>query len=377
MHTLLKKFIHHKLSEEEWKEFQQWITIPKNRAQAKKYLGTDYLINYSFQEGTDTSNDFLKLKFRLLPHLKKRNRYRVLKIITVCMLFIVSGVSILLLNLKPLSSHSAAKNTFPKGSNKAILTLEDGTEIKLHKNDNYQNTNAVNQQGVITYHKSTNKAFSSGINYLTIPLGGQYNLVLSDGTKVWLNSGSKIKYPIAFQPNHPRSIELLYGEAYFEVTSAKVNHDNSFEVKQRHQTVTVIGTKFNIKAYPDESSILTTVKEGKVAVEAYGKESFLLPNDQAIVSEDTTLERIKVNAQDEVAWIHGLFVFKSKSLKDIMRVLSRWYNVNITIKNKSLDTIQFKGTLSKNLPLEKILESIKSTGFINQYTIKNNHIYIN
>jgi transmembrane sensor len=262
------------------------------------------------------------------------------------------------------------------GSDKATLRLEDGSVIALEKGKAYQSGN-VSSNGEKLVYNSQDQSKAIANNYLTIPRGGQFFVQLADSTKVWLNSESQLKYPVAFVDGQTREVELLYGEAYFEVSPSTKHKGSRFKVKTQMQNVEVIGTEFNIKAYKDESSIYTTLVKGKVAIDNAAAKEFLEPNQQSrISSNSTTISISKVNVYNEVSWRKGLFVFKGMPLKDIARVLSRWYDVDIAFADPALGNVKFNGVLNKNKKLEDILTIIKNINFINAYEIKDHKVLL-
>lgn len=277
---------------------------------------------------------------------------------------------------KPLIVNKDFKSNKPS-SEKVTLTLEDGSVIPLKKGKNYQ-TNRANSNGEQLVYGSENiNSKKLTYNYLTINRGGQFHLVLADGTEVWLNSESQLKYPIAFVEGQTRTVELMYGEAYFEVSPSTAHKGARFEVYNNKQQVEVVGTKFNIKAYRDESNIYTTLVEGKVNVNIDGQKQKLVPNQQLNLDIRTNTSIIKsVDTYAEISWKDGLFSFKGKPLKEIMKVLSRWYDVDVVFENKKLESIAFKGVLGKNQDLKQIMETIKNLSIIKNYEIKDKQIIL-
>lgn len=262
------------------------------------------------------------------------------------------------------------------GSDKATLTLEDGSVIALEKGKFYTKGNASSNGEKLIYN-SKGKPASIANNLLTIPRGGQFFVQLADSTKVWLNSESQLKYPVAFVDGEIRQVELVYGEAYFEVSPSTKHKGSRFKVKTQQQNVEVIGTEFNIKAYKDESSIYTTLVKGKVVVSNAIKKEILSPNQQSQISNyNGNIAIEEVDIYNEISWMKGLFVFKGKPLKDIAKVLSRWYDVDIVFANPELGNVKFNGVLNKNQNLDEILTTIKNSNFINAYEIKDKTITI-
>ncbi len=267
------------------------------------------------------------------------------------------------------------KNGRP-GTDKATLTLADGSKIALEKGTPVQTQNANSNGEEIIYESSKQNTSKLVYNYLTIPRGGQFVIKLSDGTKVWLNSASQLKFPVAFIEGVSRDVELVYGEAYFEVSPSTAHKGAHFQVYNKNQKVEVVGTEFNIKAYNDESNIYTTLVNGKVNVETENKKLNLVPNQQLNLDLKNKTSIIKtVDAYNEISWKDGVFSFKGKPLKDIMKVISRWYDVDVIFANKRLETVQFKGSLDKKQSLEEILSIMKSTT-IDSYEIKEKTLII-
>ena len=266
------------------------------------------------------------------------------------------------------------------GTDKAILTLGDGTSIALGKGKNYDNKNVVSNGERVVYQHDDEKTAETikTYNYLTIPRGGHFFVKLSDGTQVWLNSETQLKYPVNFVKGEPRQVELVYGEAYFDVSSSTSHEGSSFRVTSKGQNIEVLGTEFNVKAYQDEKLTYTTLVEGKVAITLEDNKSYILkPGQQSVLNETANaLSITSVNVYGETSWRKGVFSFKNLALKDIMTVLSRWYDVEVVFKNSATENIKFNGVLSKHQDLEKVLTTIQNTGFIKAFKIENKKVII-
>lgn len=262
------------------------------------------------------------------------------------------------------------------GSDKATLTLEDGSVVALEKGKAYTTGN-VSSNGEKLVYNSKDNAKAIANNLLTIPRGGQFFVQLADSTKVWLNSESQLRYPVAFVEGTTRQVELVYGEAYFEVSPSTKHKGAGFKVKTQTQNVEVIGTEFNIKAYRDETSMFTTLVKGKVAISNASSKEYLVPDQQSRIDINSNKISIsKVDVYNEISWRKGLFVFKGMSLKEIAKVLSRWYDVDIVFADPALGNVKFNGVLNKNQKLEDILTTIKNINFINAYEIKDQKIIL-
>lgn len=259
------------------------------------------------------------------------------------------------------------KNIIHPGSNKAVLTLDDGKEIILDGSRKghlftLNNVSAHNDvDSSVVYKKNTSESTNTSLPYNTLstPRGGKYQLTLADGTKVWLNAGSTIKFPVDFT-NSERVVELS-GEAYFEVA-----HDSlrPFKVAGAGQVVQVLGTHFNINAYPDEGVVKTTLLEGSVKV--YGKpltstsvvsEIIIKPNEQAVFKNDQ-LSKQTVDADEFVAWKNGVILFRNADIHDVMRKISRWYNVEVEYQGQ-VGNDTYSGEIPRNAAFSEVLKILK------------------
>lgn len=255
----------------------------------------------------------------------------------------------------------------PPGGNKAILKLANGRDIQLSE----KHAGIMIHANEITYSDGSNlmevSQENTAYNEMITPRGGQYQVVLADGTKVWLNAASSLRYPTAFAGNK-RTVELN-GEAYFEVAKS----DTPFIVMTAHQAVEVLGTHFNINAYTDESSTITTLLEGSVRVSlrnakhtnrANSSTVILKPNEQSILKrEEQQIQVRSTNTQSYVAWKNGYFLFNKDNIGNIMRMISRWYDVDITYK-PNVTRERINGRISRAVPLSEMLKMLELTGLV-------------
>ncbi len=263
------------------------------------------------------------------------------------------------------------------GTDRAILTLGDGTNLVLEKGKELVTTNLTTNGTQIIYNETEKSSHEVDYNYLTIPRGAQFFVELSDGTKVWLNSESKLKYPVNFSERETRQVELVYGEAYFEVSPSTLHNGTKFIVNNDNQKIEVLGTEFNVKAYASELIIATTLVHGKVNIKYQGEDHILLPNQQSKL--DINSNTISIDAVDvyhEISWKNGVFSFNNKSLKEIMVVLSRWYDFEVVFKNKQVENEEFVGVLGKNDKIEDILLNLKNLGIIKDFKFDDKKIFI-
>ncbi|MES3018109.1 MAG: FecR domain-containing protein [Bacteroidota bacterium] len=255
------------------------------------------------------------------------------------------------------------------GGNKAVLTLADGTQIILDNADD----GTLTTQGNISVNKSKDgqliykvskdgqSAFGKEPEYNTIrtPASGQYEVVLSDDTRVWLNAGSSIKFPTAFTSNE-RLVEIE-GEAYFEVSKDK---KRPFKVKSDNQLIEVLGTHFNVNAYRDEASVKTTVLEGSVKISAGAENNIIKPGQQNRLSRTKEkMDVVEVDVEEAISWKNGLFMFENEEIHSIMRKISRWYGVDVVYEQNNIEE-KFGGTVSKFENVSQVLKILEVTGTI-------------
>lgn len=325
-------------------------------------------------QSIDTQKDWEKVALKLKPKRKPLLApfYKVAAVVII--LISVGFVAHIILNKK---EHRALEGPqIIAGTDKAILTLEDGSQVALQKGIPFQNELVTSNGERLDYERGQTK-FNTAFNYLTVPRGGKYQIALSDGTEVWLNAATKLKYPVTFKPGETRVVELLYGEAYFDVSPSTKHQGSRFKVATKGQEVVVLGTEFNIKAYEGENEVFTTLVEGKVDVKVNEHSESLSPGEQTVMHV-LSREVVKktVDIKYDIAWVKGYFNFKDKPLKEIMKVLSRWYDVEIYFESNDLEQVKFSGLLNRNQHIEDILNGIQNTNIINAYEIKNKTVTI-
>ena len=252
-------------------------------------------------------------------------------------------------------------NVFP-GSNKATLTLGDGKVVLLDnntsKNISSQGVSAVSvsKEGELIYQiaKSDAKA-DDVINTLFVPKAGQYKLQLADGTMIWMNAASTLRYPASFHGS-VREVELT-GEAYFEVAHDK---EKPFIVKLKNETrVQVLGTSFNINAYENENELLTTLLEGRVKVITPISQQALIPGQQSQIDQSGKIRvATDINTEEVIAWKNGQFNFHGTDLRTLMRQIERWYDIEIEYKG-DFPKDRFSGTVSRTANLSQVLKILE------------------
>lgn len=310
---------------------------------------------------------------------KKVGRLHIPRIAAAILLFVSIGLYFF---WPRQSSEQLAKNITKQdiapGGNKAILTLSDGSKIDL-SNANIGN---ISQSGLVKIIKtkdgqiiydvsgqSNTKNSQLSYNSISTPRGGQYQVILPDGSKVWLNAASSIRFPTTFMPNE-RKVEIT-GEVYFEVaklqnTSSPGSKNVPFLVKSHNQLVEVLGTHFNINSYSNEAKVKTTLFEGSVRVSSDNiaqSPRILKPGQQSQVGLNSsgTIEVISANTDEVIAWKNGEFQFNKANIESVMRQAERWYNVEVEYRGAIPDN-KFVGTISRNLTASKFLEVLSYTG---------------
>jgi len=309
------------------------------------------------QRSKDLEAVFLKLQETQQP-IKRRLWPRLS--IAASLLVLLSVSLYLYLNQSPMSLEQAAiKSGIKPGGNKAYLTLADGTRITLTeaKNGELAQQSGISitktADGTIVYTAVEQSSDPASSNTFETPKGGQYQLQLPDGSKVWLNAASSLTYPTSFAALKERRVSLK-GEGYFEISK---DAEKPFIVQTGVQEVKVLGTHFNIDAY--ETAIKTTLIEGSVKIRTKTEEKTLHPGEQSSARAD----QIDVQAADlyqAMAWKNGDFVFEGASLGSIMNQISRWYNVDLSYEGQIAD-LQFGGSISRTKSIHEVLRVLEMT----------------
>lgn len=328
-----------------------------------EYLTSIYMSNYDLKKAKQS----IDKKVKDVEKKRKINFYK--KISIAASVLLVLGLSFF-----KISEQKGKENEIVKipavieiGTDKAILTLENGDEVPLEKGKNFEKGSLTSNGERLIYSGGKDKSTKSKLsyNYLTIPRGGQFYVELADGTKVWLNSESKLKYPTSFQSGSIREIELVYGEAYMEVSPSSKHNGDSFAVVTGLQHINVLGTEFNIKAYKDEGEVFTTLVGGKIKIQKGQINKILIPNQQARVQNDLDEISIKdVDASQEISWVKGMFSFDEEPLEEIMKSLSRWYDVEVVFESAERKKFVFSGILERTKSINDILKLIEDTSSV-------------
>lgn len=261
------------------------------------------------------------------------------------------------------------------GKQNAMLTLADGSTISL---DSIQNGTLreegvkINKQtGLLVYEGLASSGLTNQVNYNTLstPRGGLYQLVLPDGSKVWLNASSSLQFPTAFSGN--RREVTLKGEAYFEIAADK---HKPFLVKANGMEIDVLGTHFNVNAYEDENTIKASLLQGSIKIIKGDRSSLLSPGQQGIINQESDRIEIKNTDMNEVmAWRKGLFQFDGADITTIMREIGRWYDVEIIYPDK-VPVRKFEGKISRDAQLSDVLKILELSNV--QFTVAGRKIIV-
>lgn len=295
-----------------------------------------------------------------VPEIKPVRRMYARWWMAAASMLILFGTAAYFITFRPAKEVVVKSNVIVPGSNKAVLTLANGASIILEDAENGNlaaqgNARVIKTGDILAYNADHADNGSIMYNSVTTPKGGQYRIILSDGSHVWLNAASSIRFPTTF-PRNERIVELK-GEGYFEIEK---NAAAPFKVKlEDGAEVEVLGTHFNIMAYKDEAENRTTLLEGSVRVSKNGASELLKPGDQAVLTDKGEILLKKgVDVAAATAWKNGLFLFRSADIKTLMRQAARWYDIEIVYEG-GITTDRFSGKISRNSSLQQFLKILQ------------------
>ncbi|MCS3801016.1 FecR family protein [Niastella sp. OAS944] len=375
--SLILKYINQTITEEEQQFLEAWAAksdVHKRRIRQLMDIDevNEKVVSWD-KAGGDPELAWAKLQEQLSAPQKASVRKLDVKIFRYIAAAVLLGAFATIVFIEVGGKRTATKkaatetvlNDVAPGSSKAVLTLSNGKRIYL---DNGQKGVIASDGSVVVSQDEQGLIYSGGegdeviYNTLTVPKGGQYLLVLKDGTKAWLNSGSSIRYPTAFDSDG-RNVEIS-GEIYFEVAQIVKNSQSKakipFNVKVRDLKVQVLGTHFNINAYDDETDIKITLLEGKVnvstSVNSDGK--ILKPGEQAISKMGQVAIYKEADLEEVMAWKNGKFYFNNTPLSAVLRQVARWYNIEIVYEG-AVPSFKLNGEASRSMPLAELLKSLQ------------------
>lgn len=351
---IVKRICEEALSVEESAQLEEWLSVEGNREMYNSLLNEELLAEKLMQaHRINEEEDWNRLKERMnrpQPLIAFNSRVWWRYAAAAVIVFIIATGAYLWLTIdnrkQPIAITESQDKRFmtdkSPGKDGAVLRLANGTEIVL---DNAINglvaeqgkTEVLKKDGLVSYAPVIGAERKDIVyNTLSTPRGRQYQLALPDGSKIWLNAASSVKFPVAFSGKE-RAIEIS-GEAYLEVAK---DARRPFKVHMVHPAgnsdgvwVEVLGTHFNVKAYHDEQEISTTLIEGKVRVQSGQSEAIITPGQQAQVKAKNVTVLENADTEEALAWKNGLMAVNRASLKDALKQLSRWYDVDIEFKNE-------------------------------------------
>ena len=376
---IIQKSLKGKLSESEERQLSGWRKVSDENERAfQRMISEDfYTVGMEKLETYDyrvAYGRFLQRKYQ--QRRKRRFLINVGRVAAVALPFIIALVLYVGLNREEeqMVRPSLASNILP-GTSKAVLTLANGQMIPLGKE---ATDSTIITDGTQISASGSGVTYASGVesesvvyNKLEIPRGGEFCLTLSDGTRVWLNSETSIQYPVAFGAKERRV--FVQGEAYFEVAK---DANKPFTVQFMSSSVTVLGTSFNIRAYPEEKRSQTTLAEGSVRIYSPGSSMLLKPGEQAEVSAlSGEMVKQEVEVKNFTSWKDGRFVFEQQPLEDIMRTLERWYDIRVIFKDEGAKRISLSGNMKRYGDFSQVMKMLQMTGDV-RFELHGNDVYI-
>lgn len=376
---IIQKSLKGKLSESEERQLSGWRKVSDENERAfQRMISEDfYTIGMEKLEMYDSRvayGRFLQKKYQ--QRRKRRFLINMARVAAVALPFVIALVLYVGLNREEeqMVRPSLASNILP-GTSKAVLTLANGQMIPLGKE---ATDSTIITDGTQISASGSGVTYASGVesesvvyNKLEIPRGGEFCLTLSDGTRVWLNSETSIQYPVAFGAKERRV--FVQGEAYFEVAK---DAKKPFTVQFMSSSVTVLGTSFNIRAYPEEKRSQTTLAEGSVRIYSPGSSMLLKPGEQAEVSAlSGEMVKQEVEVKNFTSWKDGRFVFEQQPLEDIMRTLERWYDIRVIFEDEGAKRISLSGNMKRYGDFSQVMKMLQMTGDV-RFELHGNDVYI-
>jgi len=385
---LIAGYLKNTLTDNERDELDQWVIASDENMRLFAELTDEKNIAKGLKErglyNADKAVALLKTKISARQKKQTARRLRISPLaIAACLILLVGFFLVIALFEKkksPAPPVATVKNDLPPGRDKAILTLARGRQIVLDENNgnivHEEDFTVVNEGGMVRYQGTGSEA---EYHTLTVPNGGEYQLLLSDGSKAWLNSGSSITYPTAF--TGPERKVQITGEVHFQVSHDALKpfivHVPSPHGSSKQETgmdIQVLGTEFNVNAYADEEAIKTTLLDGSVKVMASNRTVTIKPGQQTVFNKRHELSVVSSANTDEItAWKNGMFEFQNQPIENIMRQVARWYDVDIKYEGNITD--HFNATVKRNVPVSKLLHFLELTNRVH-FTITDKTIIV-
>ena len=382
--ALMKKALLGEANESEQQELEKRLAECPDLQKVYEQLQNGETLRVAFEEYKNYSSkkayeSFLQKIGQTEPEaIKKSRAFRIWWSVAAAVVLVI-GLSFYMSNYGSIEEES--RPLIQPGVQQAQLTLPDGSIIDVHKKEVNVIVDGVQvkyKEGVLSYKPTatTQHTEKSVVekpvisNELVIPRGGENTVVLADGTTVHLNAGSKLTYPVRFAGK--RRIVALEGEAYFEVMQ---DESHPFVVQTHLGEITVLGTEFNVNAYADTPVCYTTLVHGKVKFSTLNAETITLsPGEQAVVFANSSTKR-KVDLEEYVGWVDGMYIFNNRPLGDIMKTFERWYDIQVYYETPNLRDITYSGNLKRYGTINSFLDALELTGDLT-YKISGRNILI-
>ena len=378
---LIAGYIRKTLTDPEAQELDDWVNASDQNMQLFEDLTDERNIeaNLNWMDKVQTEHTYKQLQDSGAFAKRARMKTRVVWLAAASVILIAGTFFIYQFTTynKPVNQPIATFDStmLQPGGDRAILTLSDGSVIDLAtvKNGTIQDGDGSHVSkpvdGELVYDQDSLAFTRSYLHTLSTPVGGQYQVRLPDGTKVWLNAASTLKYPAQFNSNE-RRVELN-GEAFFEVAK---NEKQPFRVMLNDSAlITVLGTHFNVMSYQNENAKEITLVEGRVSVKKDNRTEELNPGMQAQITGKNISTINGVDTEEVTGWKKGLFVFHDASIESIMRQVERWYDAKVVYQGEIKQ--QFNATIPRNEPLSKLLHLLDLNGYV-KFKIENKTIYV-
>ena len=377
---LIKRSFTSLLDEEDRWVLEAWLGESERHRQLYEEMKRFVVRRENFQLSMEMKKQFKQeFDLKIDEAYRRRGRRVWLKVVSyAAMLALPLIAGILLWTRQPVEEvvdygigpieHGVRKATLVLNDGKVLaldtsrMTLKESDGVMIHTND----------QALVYVDSLDNKGVDLQ-NRLITPKGGEYTIMLVDGTKVWVNAETRLKYPVTFV-GEKREV-ILEGEAFFDV----VKSEKPFIVKTSFGDVRVLGTAFGINAYADAPESYTTLVRGKVSVETGEADPVIIhPGEQVVTFKDGKMIRQEVDVEEFVGWKDGIYVFREKHLGDIMKTLERWYNISVLFEEEELRELPFTGNLKRYDDINVFFDALTRTGDM-KYRVDGNHVilYIN
>ena len=364
---LLKASLERELSEQEQKDLDRWLNLSEKNREVYKRLHDNHLLleKLSFYESSDTEADWQQVLQKI-----RRNKTRLwlrwmsYAAVFTGLLFAVGLFYVYNKNAVIQVADFQVQDTISPGFRQAYIEFGTGEKVVLGERGRGfvkkigQGVMRENEEGLVMEFVDSlqTKAVKNEYGKVVVPCGGEYQLLLADGTQVWLNSDSKLEFPLVFTGTE-RRVKLI-GEAYFKVHP---NKNMPFRIEVGNSEICVLGTSFNVNYYDDY--MRTTLVEGSVAVAANGHEYYLLPGEEAKVSVGK-VEIEEVDVYERIAWTEGKFVFRDRRLEEVMDILKRWYDVEVFYQKEEVKDLHFTGNIPRHTTIGEVLRFLERTRLV-------------